>query len=75
MADDIFASVAQGFAALEKTSQSMKQTARDISQKMTEFRSELREAERTKELLDRIEKRQKELKDVLQGLTSYLEKL
>ena len=75
MADDIFAAVAQGLAALEKTAQAMTRTTMGISAKTAEFRSGLRDAERTKELLEQIEKRHKELKETHRGLSSYLEKL
>ncbi len=72
MAEDIFAAVAEGFAALGKTSKELTRVTMSISEKTGTFRSELREAERDKELLARIEKRHKELKEVHQGLSSYL---
>ena len=75
MADDIFTAVAETSAALVQTSQDLTRVAMSISQKTAEFRSGLREEERTKELLARIEKRHKDLQDVHQMLSSYLEKL
>ncbi len=75
MADDIFAAVAEGFAALGKASQELTRVTMSISEKTGAFRSGLREAERSKELLARIEKRHKELKDVHHQLSSYLERL
>ncbi len=75
MAEDIFAAVAEAFAALGKTSQELIRVAMGITEKTGAFRSELREAERTKELLARIEKRHKDLKEAHQGLSAYLERL
>ncbi len=75
MADDIFAAVAEAFAALGKSAQELTRVTMRISEKTGAFRSGLREAERTKELLARIEKRHKKLKEVRQQLSSYLEGL